>query len=285
MNKILYKIGRLKLRWLLLVFVAVICIFSSLYYIDGIYGGGIKSTNSSEIKSSLLDCTYFSIVTFTTLGFGDYYPLGTSKLFVSIEVIVGMIFFGLMISRFTGAKSDYILHRLYASEIQKKIVRFKDGIKNLDYELKQLCEEIIKTSDSTLLEDRILCNKTNNIYEDYISIVMGLRRFLGYEIFNGEVFVDISRMNIYKIQNTLLESITSLLNVHTTPGIDLIKTNANKKKLYKTVQAYYIIANMIEKYGVYDKHLKKCNEIRRLVEKYCSIVLNLKLEFNNIEKE
>ena len=41
---------------------------------------------------------YYSVVTFTTLGYGDYYPVGIGRALAAIEALVGYIVLGLLAS-------------------------------------------------------------------------------------------------------------------------------------------------------------------------------------------
>jgi len=47
------------------------------------------------IVNSFFDYFYFSIVTATTLGYGDYHPVGMGKVFASLEAIFGTFMWGL----------------------------------------------------------------------------------------------------------------------------------------------------------------------------------------------
>ena len=41
--------------------------------------------------SSLLDCVYFSFVTYTSLGFGDIEPLGNLRFLAGLEALTGLV--------------------------------------------------------------------------------------------------------------------------------------------------------------------------------------------------
>jgi len=60
------------------------------------------------ILGNFLDCLYFSVVTFTTLGYGDFQPaVGVSRFFVSLESIIGaftMALFVYTFARRTGGR-------------------------------------------------------------------------------------------------------------------------------------------------------------------------------------
>lgn len=83
-------------RPLRIIFISffVILFFSLLYFFAGInYSGNIISFSSSNSVIDnfqvFLNSLYFSVVTFTTLGYGDITPVGVTKFFVSIEALLG----------------------------------------------------------------------------------------------------------------------------------------------------------------------------------------------------
>jgi hypothetical protein len=41
--------------------------------------------------NSLLDCSYFSFVTYTSLGFGDIEPLGNLRFLTGLEALTGLV--------------------------------------------------------------------------------------------------------------------------------------------------------------------------------------------------
>ncbi|MBU7027768.1 MAG: pentapeptide repeat-containing protein [Theionarchaea archaeon] len=54
----------------------------------------------SVSKTTFLDfgyCIYYSVVTFTTLGYGDIHPLGLSHIFASLEAFTGAFFMALFV--------------------------------------------------------------------------------------------------------------------------------------------------------------------------------------------
>ena len=74
--------------------VLAIIVFASIYFFSGIVEGGqiIKfypDQTLYENTINFLRCWYFSIVTFTTLGYGDLAPTGITRLFAATEAFVG----------------------------------------------------------------------------------------------------------------------------------------------------------------------------------------------------
>jgi hypothetical protein len=78
--------------------VMIILFFAFVYYY-----AGPSFLNMSNLEYSFLNLLYYSIVTFTTLGFGDIAPRSTgAAMVVSLEVIIGYIMLGGLISIFSG---------------------------------------------------------------------------------------------------------------------------------------------------------------------------------------
>ncbi len=71
----------------------VISIFGSIYYLAH---DALNNTTHS-ISAPLWDSIYFSIVTFTTLGYGDFQPQGYLRIFASLEAILGVFFMALFV--------------------------------------------------------------------------------------------------------------------------------------------------------------------------------------------
>ncbi|MDY6930812.1 MAG: pentapeptide repeat-containing protein [Halobacteriota archaeon] len=93
----------------------LIIVFAVLYFFSGImlvgaelpthtminYDLNISNANLSGIDYSLfkdfLWCCYTSVITFTTLGYGDVHPIGCSRLFAAIESALGIFMTALFI--------------------------------------------------------------------------------------------------------------------------------------------------------------------------------------------
>lgn len=57
-----------------------------------------------EHAVSLGDAIYFSVVTETTLGYGDFAPVGISRTLVVLQVISGLMLAGIVVARITSAQ-------------------------------------------------------------------------------------------------------------------------------------------------------------------------------------
>ena len=118
--------ARTKLRWLLPIAAGVILSFAFIYWI----GQGIRF-GDKPWGVGFWDCVYMSMVTFTTLGYGDFLPVGYGKIAAICEVACGVFCAGMIIARLTSATQSYRLDQLYARDAQDKFERFLVDLRDL----------------------------------------------------------------------------------------------------------------------------------------------------------
>ena len=107
------------LIWLSALLILVI-VFGFFYTLLTPCGHGIKiSSDSPEI--SYLTGIYFSAVTISSLGYGDFSPVGFSRFLVGVEVLLGLVLITLMIAGITSWPLSYHVQRLFGSDAQKRL--------------------------------------------------------------------------------------------------------------------------------------------------------------------
>ncbi len=86
----------LKLLYYLL---SIYIIFYCIYIYTIIYMNfGIINTIDNMIVNDFWSCFYFSIITFTTLGYGDLRPTEFTRMYSASEALLGYVTLGLIIS-------------------------------------------------------------------------------------------------------------------------------------------------------------------------------------------
>lgn len=95
---------------LLSIFFCVVAVFGLLYFCSGyVPDNGLRFAG---VKASFIECFYFSVVTVTTLGYGDITPVGIARVVASLEAIFGLIYAGYAISQVVSFKQEALIHYL-----------------------------------------------------------------------------------------------------------------------------------------------------------------------------
>ena len=99
------SLGYAKLLWVSLTLILAsglsILLFAKAYQSLGIFDAG-----GYKVLPDLETAVYFSIVTWTTLGYGDFSPSDDARLFAATEAILGYVFMALMIGFAVAATSE-----------------------------------------------------------------------------------------------------------------------------------------------------------------------------------
>ncbi len=66
-----------------------IWLFAFAYYFK--IRSGYFGTLEGDFNNSLMDCSYFSFTTYTSLGFGDIEPTGDIRFLAALEALTGLV--------------------------------------------------------------------------------------------------------------------------------------------------------------------------------------------------
>lgn len=64
----------------------IIMTFADIYRFHGIYGPDGQLTRNPQ------DCFYLSVITWTTVGYGDFRPAESARMYAATEAIMGVVF-------------------------------------------------------------------------------------------------------------------------------------------------------------------------------------------------
>ncbi|PMI45942.1 hypothetical protein BCU44_10655 [Vibrio cyclitrophicus] len=166
----------------ILVFFVIVIAFAFIYsFISDFDGHGIYHNN---VAAEGLEFLYFSFVTITTLGYGDFIPKGYNRGVASIESVVGLIYFGVGIANIVSIKQDTLLDYMKKSN---DIERFKSCIYDVVNAKEDLADHrrtIENTSDYNELIYRF--NKGNPFY-DVLTSMQQLQGYVDHLVKTGSV--------------------------------------------------------------------------------------------------
>ena len=144
-----YLIDEVGVKVYLLVYVSVVLVFGLLYYCLTPYSHGLSNGSDAIGDLTYFESLYFSVVTVTSLGYGDFRPVGLSRLLAGFEVLLGLTFMGIMLAKATSTRLSHYVNRLYISEVKEQLGKFQvefgkhgDRFEKLTTELGQDLEKV-----------------------------------------------------------------------------------------------------------------------------------------------
>lgn len=93
----------------ILAHVLEIWLFAFTYYLCILAGdfGTLEGTGATD----LLDCAYFSFITYTTLGYGDIVPAGSLRYLAGLEALTGLV-----LITWTASFMYYEMHKYWSNQ-------------------------------------------------------------------------------------------------------------------------------------------------------------------------
>lgn len=116
--------------------------------------------------SDFLTVVYFSFVTLTSTGYGDVVPLGISRILAVIEIFLGLVVFGFLISKLVSARQEKIIEELYDSSLEEKVSKIRTTLYIYRTNISRLIQRIeatrrVKPLDIVELEANLEGLRTN----------------------------------------------------------------------------------------------------------------------------
>lgn len=104
------------LKLYFLVLAVTVFVFAAIYWRYGLISSG------KETDISFLNAVYFSITTWTTLGYGDFAPTPRIRHITSIQAIMGYGGLGLLITLVSGYLNNLSENRRQVREHNRKLI-------------------------------------------------------------------------------------------------------------------------------------------------------------------
>jgi hypothetical protein len=119
MFRISEQVDELSYRDFLALWLGCVSVFATIFFVLAyIPGDGIVAARTGEPISGLshfLNFLYFSVITATSTGYGDFVPIGASRIFASLESVSGLLLFAIFVSKLLSRRQNIALsevHRL-----------------------------------------------------------------------------------------------------------------------------------------------------------------------------
>lgn len=149
-------LDRIKTSTLIFWLIGGVLVAAILFYFLSCIGQGIQSTIDKDSPIGISDSIYFSIVTVSSLGYGDYRPIGAGRILATVEVIYGLVFLAIIVSKLASERTSTLIKLVYASDTQRRILDFIESSNERNHEMNQA----ILDHDYFLVSELASRNKT-----------------------------------------------------------------------------------------------------------------------------
>lgn len=126
------------------IFVAFTVILSLNVVCFAFFCPNCIGTTGSDANSSVFDVLYFSVVTFTTLGYGDILPVGIGRMLAGATAMSGLLLATLFIGKLSSERQSTLLMLLYTSDVEKRLSKFSEDLANSERMLRDGDENSVK---------------------------------------------------------------------------------------------------------------------------------------------
>ena len=191
-------------KTIIFFFVFVILFIAFTFWIATPFDQGVLL--KKEEKFNFGDAIYFSIVTFTSLGYGDYTPIGIGKLFASLSVLSGLMLVATLIGKIASERQYSMLLLLHTSDCQRRLSEFS----------RQLNEKNLALSAAVLRNNsRVLHSASKDILglfeilNNYIIFHLNQSRLAD---FGNDAALNSIYVKLWQLQTVLIDTFKSSLD-------------------------------------------------------------------------
>ncbi|MFC1697808.1 potassium channel family protein [Nanoarchaeota archaeon] len=122
-DKVSFK--KLFVIWIGVIFIFGIIFFAASYFLDQPITADEDSI--TDDTTGLYNSMYFSFTTAATVGYGDITPVGYAKVIAVIEAIIGLLIYGMVISKLVSVKQEKLLLEIHTMSQREQKTRLRSA--------------------------------------------------------------------------------------------------------------------------------------------------------------
>jgi hypothetical protein len=177
------------------LFVIGVLLFSIAYFVLTSFQEGIASNTTPASQITVWTSIYFSVVTVSTLGYGDIIPQGFSKILACLEVVFGLTMMGIIVAKLTSGRLSYHVRRLFRSDAQKRLEAYSAAFEIVQLNFTQLSpmvgDAFQEIPSSNAPTDRAKCaSEFSKALSSFHVKSLSFSRDIVFELEQGDYFSD-----------------------------------------------------------------------------------------------
>jgi voltage-gated potassium channel len=251
------RVGQLWYRFRKSRYARPIIIFFTFFVLAGVVAVLIERQRNPEQFSSILDGIWWSIITFSTTGYGDMVPVTVGGRILAILTI----FLGIgAMSLLSGALASFLVER--NTRARSGLMDFKDLKGHLIIcgwreDMKEILTDILRASADLTAEDVVI---VSNVEPEKVEALQNEEELRGLKFVRGDYYSETSlvRANVRSARKVVIIADTLESSAVSEVDSKTVMAVLTAKSLARDV---YVTAEILDrKYESYLKHVQ-CDEI------------------------
>lgn len=235
------------------IFVGGVLVFGLAYYLLTPFSQGLVSNGGGHAHITFGNAVYFSVVTVSTLGYGDIVPEGISKIIVCAEVFFGLTLMGIMLAKLTSGRLSYHVRRLFRSDTQKLLETFSSAFDFVQKGFADLSPRIgtafQETPERPAGDQQITCATefSRTLGELHIKS-LAFCHDISYEVEQGDFFSDAPTEALQETANSIEQSLFLLGQLILSFPISarpILLSAENRRRISEILEQYRSLNNTV----------------------------------------
>jgi hypothetical protein len=268
---LIYLIEEIPLCYYMIFFILAVLVFGIIYYILTPYSNGLGSDGKLITELTFGNAIYFSVVTVSSLGYGDISPMGFSRVLACLEVLSGLILMGIMLAKMTSIRLSYHVARLFSSEIQKRMSHFAEEFETLHIQTSNFSQTIAQIPGRQPVDQPQAMKECAETVSAFHRRSYGLADYIAYEVEHCNFFSIAPTDAVIRMAAALNQTIFLLGQMvigMTSEARKTLLTPTNRKQLLDAIDKNKEICWMIRKHCMNSFILNEFSEILKICENF-----------------
>lgn len=223
----------LRYSTLLMIWIFMVFVFGFVYFsLSAHYPThGVSPFDGATSLEHLYNTFYFSLVTATTVGYGDIHPLGLSRLLAGTESVLAFFIFAVFVSKLITHRQEIALHQIHKLTFEGVFANTREGFFIIRKDFDRILAEV---QEQKKLSEHSWENLTT-AYQEGQSLLEQIPDFYDHE--HDLYTIDARREQLLKeAVHRTLQRMNQLLDVLSTHHIDWKAHEQSLKELQELVR-------------------------------------------------
>ena len=241
----IFLVEKVSLSYYMLIFVVSVAVFAGAYTYLTPLGHGVGQNLTPISQITFFEGVYFSVITISSLGYGDMHPVGISKVLACVEVLMGLGLIGVMIAKVTSQRLSYHVSHLFSSNVQERLHQMAAGFEQSQAHLKTIMPQLAAAYQMTPRSD--LQPYQPSLLSEFQRIIVVFSQYCiaSHEVFVTEtdvenVFQSVPAKTVVRLGNSIDEAfmvlVQLILSLSTQARIEIL-AGENRRHIFQAIDS------------------------------------------------